>query len=1048
MNSTSRRLLFASLTALALTLLMAVSWNAAVYARGNFDYPPEKGGLTYSLGMPPVYKGFSGFEMQSFRTSNAYTELAAFLNAGVYKDLGSPIIGIAALSLEGYGGVRGTAIDGGARANFLMPNLGLGVGADWNATDGDIVALFRLDLPIRRGGILGRATTLTFRWLPAREQTLSLGINAPLWGRNLGATRPKRDNVKLDDRRPERLEMPTLPPELESELKNLAERMHWVAWLTQPFAEHSGADPVRAMQPYLDPILAHIDSTDADFPHGHDLPSEITAYHESLARAFSLAFGASSSTDPSGGAAPGLTDQGREASSVARRILLDDVIFPYNRLLGQRKTHDSLTGMIAIAQTEFGSWVLQHPAIDMNLDNERIDLIWLVFQTLCDDLEKTRAELKERWEDSRFVWLPLQYGFTPEECDTQEEMDHIIECALKRRLTPENRVWYVINEQFQYEFASSVRLAEDYHVLWIHDYRGKTAEGKPDRVAFEQTLNYLQALTERALAYDHTGKMPMYLILLDQHYFELNKGRLWLRLLTKPLDEHVSLPKEFSEWENRLQAAQDELRDAVDQSLLLSLGRSQYGEDWLKNLIKVHVNITNPADPSFRSMHSMGIFPVPDALMRDHRKIFFYDITEDDPYRGLAAFTGMGIGEHYTGPNWEDRAILIRGPGALAVKTAARELLVAQGLEDDEIPYPLRARPFPDSYANRLAEYRATAPSWLDDRGKVIQLHNETGFHPKPIDVAKAVLYNLMPAGSVLNIPDSLWQDYLYASLLAGSALRGCRALIIAPTLESAPSAAAPTMARAHGLMGRLIVFSNTMDPEMLRHGGLLKVGLYAPKQGVGDWAGRFQQAANTRVPWKSRVFFDHPEVTEFAKHAPAFLDSIGYKVRYFTQEGEVVKPKLHLKANFFASPVAWNKLGNRPEFPALLRTYLQYLAEQSKAVHEAEEARDLREFPQALAEVWMKIIHNILEESTPREREQLMYYFTVGSVNMDYRSMVMDGEVMTLVSHWQALYGFLDFLMLPGLCEWMDTPEELNEYLPPPGGWTRTIAGFMKLSL
>ena len=69
-----------------------------------------------------------------------------------------------------------------------------------------------------------------------------------------------------------------------------------------------------------------------------------------------------------------------------------------------------------------------------------------------------------------------------------------------------------------------------------------------------------------------------------------------------------------------------------------------------------------------------------------------------------------------------------------------------------------------------------------------------------------------MPPGSVLNVPDSLWQSYVYASLLAGSALRGCRVMVVAPTQDSAPSAAAPTLARAHGLMGRLIVFSNAMQ--------------------------------------------------------------------------------------------------------------------------------------------------------------------------------------------------------------------------------------------
>ena len=76
-----------------------------------------------------------------------------------------------------------------------------------------------------------------------------------------------------------------------------------------------------------------------------------------------------------------------------------------------------------------------------------------------------------------------------------------------------------------------------------------------------------------------------------------------------------------------------------------------------------------------------------------------------------------------------------------------------------------------------------------------------------------------------------------------------------------------------------------------------------------------------------------------------------------------------------------------------------------------------------------------------------MIFYFTVGSTNMDYRSMVMDGEVQVTVSGWQSLYGFLDFLILPGLCEWVETPEELNALLPPASGMTRSMAGLMKLS-
>ena len=93
-------------------------------------------------------------------------------------------------------------------------------------------------------------------------------------------------------------------------------------------------------------------------------------------------------------------------------------------------------------------------------------------------------------------------------------------------------------------------------------------------------------------------------------------------------------------------------------------------------------------------------------------------------------------------------------------------------------------------------------------------------------------------------------------------------------------------------------------------------------------------------------------------------------------------------------------------------------------------------------------LILGLLADLTPGEREELIYYFTVGSTNMDYRSMVMDGEVMVLLGGWQSLFGFIDFLLLPGLCEWLETTEELDALLPPPSGMIRAMAGLMKLTL
>ena len=1016
--------------ALVMLALAGAAFTFGGTAFAQRDLPPEEGGMTYELGMPPVYKGRAGFELGWHRPQNN-SDFMGLFSLGVGKDLGSPVVGIAGLRLEGYLGFAGKDFNGGGRALWEIPSFNLGVGVDYSGTDNVWDGLFAFDFPVKRGGILGRATMLAIRWLPTRDQTVSVGINVPLWGRNLGKTRPPRDNVAMDKRRPQRLELDLTHSEMEQRLADLRVRAHWVTNLTQPFAEPEGADAHKAMGPITASLADHIAGTDDLFPNGHTLPEEIRVYHETLDRAFTIAAGG----DP-------LT--GQAISAQARAILLDDVLLPYNHLLGQRKTFDSVMGMVAIAQTHFASWVLS----EMDLPREQGRRVFYVFQTLCDITEQNRQDLKDRWKDSRFVWLPLQFALKPEQHDSQDEIDAIIAKATQQDFTHDNRIWYVINEEFQWEMARSVREAEDYHVLWIHDFRGKNGQGKHDAIAYAHTLNYLEALTERVQAYDEVGKMPQYFIMLDQHYFEINKGRIWLRLLHEPLDYEMDLPSERADWEENLREAQNRLRQAIADSELLRVAATQYGDKWLKNLIKVNINITNPADNSFRSWHSMGIMPIPDNMMRDHRKIAFYDVTEADPYKGIAMFTGMGIGEHYVGAHWEDRAIMIQGPGALAVKDAARGLMAAQGIEPHEMPYPLRQLEKPSDYQAMIAaEHRAKTPAWMKDRGKVLQLHNETGFHDKPVNAAKGVLYSLMPPGSVLNVPDSLWQSYIYASLLSGSSLRGCRVMVIAPTKNSAPSGAPPTLARAHGLMGRLIVFSNAMDVQITDQEGLLKIGLYAPQYGVGDIAGRFRQSAETVPDWTDRVFVGNPPLVKVSLNAQAILDSLGYEVKYLEGEGPD-QVKIHMKANFFASGVAWDELHARPELADVLREYIVYLARQTGGGSDGDKQPDVRDVPVRLQAAWFVLITNMVRDLTPEQLEKLVYYFTVGSTNMDYRSMVMDGEVMVLVGGMQSLFGFLDFILVPGLCEWIETTEDLDALLPPPSGFVRGLAGLMKLSL
>jgi hypothetical protein len=1010
----------------------------AAHASDPTNEPPDRGGFTRAMGMPLRVRQTAGVEYLVYRPIDG-SQNGGLVNIGASRMIGNPVIGAAALGLEFYAGGHAGTFDGGGRAYFSIPALLLGLGVDQSVKDTDFI--LKLDLPMRRGGIVGAGSAMTLRWLPGRGQTFTAGVTFPFGDRDIGHTRARQDHVQMDDREPERrgtVDIRGKDRDLCVILDSLRVRARWVARMTQPFAEHDGGDAREAMAPHIASLRAHMAEVDAAFPHGHTANEEIRVYHETLDRAFSIA---ESGTNLGAGES---TELGRRISANARRILLDDILFPYDALLGQLKKPDTVSGLVAVAQTDFARWL----ALSQGVDLARGQQVLFVFQTLCDQMEQNREELRERWGDARYVWIPLQYGLTPGECDTQGELDGIIERATQQQFTAGNRIEYVINEEFQYEVAHAVRAAEDYLVVWIHDVSGVNHHGKPDAIGYELTRNFLIALTERVRAYDRTGKLPAYFIFLDQHYYEETKGWLWLKMLHDPLNQRVILKGKFEPWEVELARLQNDLRKAVDESFTLQIEKSQFGESWLQNRLRVQVNVTNPVDPSFQSTKVLGKLPISDNHMRDHRKIIFYDVTEDDPYRGEVIFTGMGIGEHYTGSTWEDRALIVQGPAALATKDAARFLLKTQGFSDEEIPFALRPKPKPPSYDAAVAAEVASRRDY--DTGRALELHNETGFTPKPLNVAKAVLYSLMPAGSVMKVPDSLWQSYLYASLMAGSALRGCRVLVIAPSLSAAPSYGAPQMARANGLMRRLVIFGHDMDDYMVREGGLLRVGLYTSRLGVGDIEGRMNQIGRTSRPWQRRVFRFDASVDSVARNAGVILDSLHYSPAYLIVKDAREHPKLHLKANFFASPLVWDQLMARPEWGGILVEYIDYLAGQ-QASHSAkarEAASGFRPLPKELRHHMAQLLDAFYATLSDEQRGTMISYLTVGSVNMDYRSMAMNGEVMVTISGIESLVGVIDFILLSGLCEWPESPEEVDKLIPPPGWLMRNLSEFAKITL
>ncbi|MCC6992805.1 MAG: hypothetical protein IT181_27620, partial [Acidobacteria bacterium] len=717
----------------------------------------------------------------------------------------------------------------------------------------------------------------------------------------------------------------------------------------------------------------------------------------------------------------------------ARRIVLDEVVLPFDGLLGQRRTDGSLYVFAPAAERRFAAVLAS-----AGLPPRQRDAALQAFHGAVRELDGVRRDVWHVWHDDRRVFLPPQVALAPDEADSQPELDALLEQVTGDRFTEGNRVDYVVNEAFQFELAQTLAAATRHHVLWIHVVRGEADRGTVDRVSGRQVRGYLEALASHVTRYDATGTLPEYHIILDQYYYERYNGRRWMTLLEQPLTHAIALPPDGSDTERSLRDAQHALQQAVAGSRRLQAQRARFGDAWLHQLVKVHVNLTHPSDFSF---WGRGLFPLagmPDNLMRDHRKIAFYDVSEDDPTAGEALFSGMGLGEHYSGATWEDRALIVKGPATLAVKAAARRVLERQGITGARLPEAFRERPLGPDYAARADDFRVRLMGSIIPSARVLQSHNDVGYGAKRATAAKALLLAVMPRGSVLMSPDSLWESDLWGSLLVGSALRGCRVLVIAPSSANAPGTSWLVTARMHMLMSQLLALSQGVAPQIAAEGGLFKVGFFNEHAAVGDVGARIREArANfeaagawfkTLLPISDETL-DRLEARAQELH-PEFPPS------YLVDAPPGTRPKLHMKGLFAVSRSAWDGVFAMPEMTGVV---LSYLDERVRQVSGQE--RNVRALPEAVWQAGRALIRERSERLSPEDIAAFVQYLQVGSSNMNDRSMLLDGEVALTVAGLGAQSGVVDFALVCGLSTWVDRQAQIDALLPAPSAFQRLVA-------
>jgi hypothetical protein len=326
-------------------------------------------------------------------------------------------------------------------------------------------------------------------------------------------------------------------------------------------------------------------------------------------------------------------------------------------------------------------------------------------------------------------------------------------------------------------------------------------------------------------------------------------------------------------------------------------------------------------------------------------------------------------------------------------------------------------------------------------------VHNAAGYGAKPANVVKATLYELMPPGSHMYIPDSLWNSPLWGGMLVGAALRGCKVFAIAPSWANAPSAGIPQMSRANEVFRRLLLLRKRLRQEIEQAGGMLEIGLYDTDVAVNDAVGSTEllTRAIREIPWFREIFPFHPDVWAWLERGVQELTELGFEPQTLVRDVEERKPKLHFKSQFFGSPESIDTLIPRPEWLPVLREFSNSMLEQ---VASGDRYIDVKAVRAAMQEDLQELGERWWSELSATERERVIQYLLTGSQNQDYRGKIMDGEVTFVVSHMGAILGYLDFVGLMASTTWLHTVEDMEPLLPTQSETWRAIGRFIRNAL
>jgi hypothetical protein len=297
---------------------------------------------------------------------------------------------------------------------------------------------------------------------------------------------------------------------------------------------------------------------------------------------------------------------------------------------------------------------------------------------------------------------------------------------------------------------------------------------------------------------------------------------------------------------------------------------------------------------------------------------------------------------------------------------------------------------------------------------------NAPGYGPKRATAAKAALYTLLPAGCTIVAADPQWLSRFWGGMLLGSALRGCKVLLIGPGPANAPFStpfAQATLQR--DLFLRILTARDTLRRALDQAGGMLEIGLFGVGYGTHNVAAGVREVRDglRRHPFLREVLPFHQGVWDLFEQSDSLLSALGNTAAPDTAVW--YHPRFHLKTQFFGSANGMRETLGRPEWRRFFERRIR------ERLHESPAGTDI-------TLDHLSMLRDHLSGRTSEARDRQVLYLEVGSHNQDPRSFMLDGEELCLVAGASALLAAGDMLLLSTAgVEWLDGPAELDRYFP-----------------